>query len=116
MGSHSLLKEDYFKFTFNIPELCRRQFVIEDHQIYIVFLYEFFYFSEFSASYISSCIRFVYFLNEFPCTFSPCRLGKEFKFVKVLHYLSFVITLLYDAYEYCLFFSFFHMDTDKNLI
>ena len=79
------------------------QFIIENHILDFILFSISGYFFQFSAPDVCGIVRFVYSLDEFTVTCSPCSLCKELKFIKVFHDLPFVVILFYDSDENGLF-------------
>ena len=98
----------YYRRAFNnlfyIALLHSCKFVVEYYVIYGVLLYIGSYFLEFSATYVRSLVGAVYTLYELPVTFYSGSLCKEFQFLKIFHYLAFIVPLLYYTNEYSFFY------------
>jgi len=95
------------QFPLYVSQLGRGELVIENDDICLIFLNPGLYFLQFSAADVCPCIRLVYFLYESFLAFCPCCLSQEFKFVEVFQHLPFVVILLDNPDEYCLFSVFF---------
>ena len=94
-----------FYYLFDITLLHSGKFVVEDAVAYVIFFTILLYFSKFTASDIGCFFGFVHSLDKFPVSFCACCFRQEFQFIKIFHYLGFVIVLTYDSYEYSLFFG-----------
>ena len=83
-----------------------REFVVEDDVFYFVFFAVGGYFVQFAAAYVCGFFGFVQFLDKLAVSGYAGGVGQEFQLVKVLFYLSLVLSLADYSYKYS---SFFHI-------